>query len=66
MNTAEISALLLLCSAASFTPGPNTTLSTALAANFGFRRSLSFVFAVPASNQSWPPVLLTAWCWGRV
>ena len=47
MNTAEISALLLLCSAASFTPGPNTTLSTALAANFGFRRSLSFVFAVP-------------------
>ena len=47
MTTAEFSALLLLCSAASFTPGPNTTLSTALAANFGFRRSLSFVFAVP-------------------
>ena len=47
MNATEFSALLLLCSAASFTPGPNTTLSTALAANFGFRRSLSFVFAVP-------------------
>ena len=47
MNTAELSALLLLCSAASFTPGPNTTLSTALAANFGLRRSLRFVFAVP-------------------
>ena len=47
MNTAELSALLLLCSAASFTPGPNTTLSTALAANFGLRRSLRFVVAVP-------------------
>ena len=47
MNTAEFSALLLLCSAASFTPGPNTTLSTALAANFGLRRSLRFVVAVP-------------------
>ena len=47
MNIAEFSALLLLCSAASFTPGPNTTLSTALAANFGLRRSLRFVFAVP-------------------
>ena len=47
MNTTEFSALLLLCSAASFTPGPNTTLSTALAANVGFRQSLRFVFAVP-------------------
>ena len=47
MNTAEFSALLLLTSAASFTPGPNTTLSTALAANFGLRRSLRFVVAVP-------------------
>ena len=47
MNTAEFSALLLLTTAASFTPGPNTTLSTALAANFGLRRSLSFVVAVP-------------------
>jgi threonine/homoserine/homoserine lactone efflux protein len=43
----EFTALLLLCTAASFTPGPNTTLSTALAANFGFRRALRFVFAVP-------------------
>ena len=47
MNTAEFSALLLLTTAASFTPGPNTTLSTALAANFGLRRSLRFVVAVP-------------------
>lgn len=47
MNGAEITALLLLCTAVSFTPGPNTTLSTALAANFGLRRALRFVLAVP-------------------
>ncbi len=47
MNTAEFTALMLLSSAASFTPGPNTTLSTALAANLGFKHSLRFVFAVP-------------------
>ena len=47
MNIAEFTALLLLTTAASFTPGPNTTLSTALAANFGFKRALTFVFAVP-------------------
>ncbi len=43
----EFTALLLLCTVASFSPGPNTTLSTALAANFGMRRALNFVFAVP-------------------
>ncbi len=47
MPTAEFTALLLLTTAASFSPGPNTTLSAALAANFGLRRSLRFVFAVP-------------------
>ena len=47
MNSAEFTALMVLATAASFTPGPNTTLSTALAANLGFRRSLRFVFAVP-------------------
>jgi len=47
MNTDEWLALLLLCTAVSFTPGPNTTLSTALAANFGLRRALRFVLAVP-------------------
>lgn len=31
----------------SFTPGPNTTLSTALAANHGLRRTLPFICAVP-------------------
>lgn len=47
MSTSELTALLLLCTAVSFTPGPNTTLSTALAANFGFRHALRFVVAVP-------------------
>ena len=47
MSTAEFTALLMLCTAASFTPGPNTTLSTALAANFGFSRALRFALAVP-------------------
>jgi threonine/homoserine/homoserine lactone efflux protein len=48
MTTAEITALLLFCTAMSFSPGPNTTLSTALAANGGLRRALRFCLAVPA------------------
>ena len=47
MNATEFSALLVLSAATSFTPGPNTTLSTALAANFGLRRAMRFVCAVP-------------------
>ena len=47
MNWQEFTALLLLSTAASFTPGPNTTLSTALAANYGLKRAMTFVFAVP-------------------
>jgi threonine/homoserine/homoserine lactone efflux protein len=47
MTASEFTALLLLTTAASFTPGPNTTLSTALAANFGLKRAMRFVFAVP-------------------
>jgi threonine/homoserine/homoserine lactone efflux protein len=47
MNAAEFSALLVLATASSFTPGPNTTLSTALAANFGLRHAMRFVCAVP-------------------
>jgi threonine/homoserine/homoserine lactone efflux protein len=47
MNGQEFLALLLLSTAASFTPGPNTTLSTALGANYGFKRALRFVLAVP-------------------
>jgi threonine/homoserine/homoserine lactone efflux protein len=78
MTAAEFSALLLLATAMSFTPGPNTTLSTALAANFGLRRALRFVLAVPvgwslllvacalglgALVTQWPP-LRAAIQWG--
>jgi threonine/homoserine/homoserine lactone efflux protein len=48
MSATEVTALLLFCTAMSFSPGPNTTLSTALAANGGLRRALRFCFAVPA------------------
>lgn len=47
MSAAELTALLVLCTVTSFTPGPNTTLSTALAANLGLRRALRFVLSVP-------------------
>lgn len=47
MPFSELWALLVLATAMSFTPGPNTTLSTALAANFGLRRALPFVCSVP-------------------
>lgn len=48
MTGTEITALLLFCTAMSFSPGPNTTLSTALAANGGLRPALRFCVAVPA------------------
>ena len=47
MPLPEFTALLLIATAASFTPGPNTTLSTAMAANRGLRGSMRFVCAVP-------------------
>ena len=47
MTAPELTALLLFCTAMSFSPGPNTTLSTALAANLGLKRALRFCFAVP-------------------
>ncbi len=47
MNWQEFTALLVLATAMSFSPGPNTTLSTAIAANGGLRRALRFILAVP-------------------
>jgi threonine/homoserine/homoserine lactone efflux protein len=44
----------------SFTPGPNTTLSTALAANGGLPRALRFIVAVPAG---WTLMMLASG-WG--
>ena len=47
MNWQEFTALLVLATAMSFSPGPNTTLSTALAANGGLPRAMRFILAVP-------------------
>lgn len=47
MTMPELTALLLFATAMSFTPGPNTTLSTALAANHGLGHAMRFVVAVP-------------------
>ena len=55
MTWQEFTALLVLATAMSFTPGPNTTLATALAANGGLRRAMPFVCAVPLG---WSALLL--------
>jgi threonine/homoserine/homoserine lactone efflux protein len=47
MTAPEFTALLVLGTAMSFSPGPNNTLSTALAANLGFHSALRFACAVP-------------------
>lgn len=47
MSWTDFTALLVLASAMSFTPGPNTTLSAALGANGGLRHAAPFVLAVP-------------------
>ena len=47
MTWQEFTALLVLATAMTFSPGPNTTLSTALAANGGLRHAMRFVWAVP-------------------
>jgi threonine/homoserine/homoserine lactone efflux protein len=47
MSSQEWWALLVLATATSFTPGPNTTLSATLAANGGLRAAMRFVLAVP-------------------
>ena len=47
MSPAEITTLLVFCTAMSFSPGPNTTLAAALAANHGLRLALRFCVAVP-------------------
>jgi threonine/homoserine/homoserine lactone efflux protein len=47
MNPGEVTALLVFCAAMSFSPGPNTTLATALAANHGLKKALRFCVAVP-------------------
>jgi threonine/homoserine/homoserine lactone efflux protein len=55
MPLVEFTALLVLASAMSFSPGPNTTLSTTLAANHGLRHAMRFVLAVPVG---WSALLI--------
>lgn len=55
MNAQEFAALLAYSTAMAFTPGPNTTLSSALAANGGLRHAMRFVLAVPLG---WTALLL--------
>lgn len=47
VNWQEYTSLFAFCAAMSFSPGPNTMLATALAANHGWRRALKFCVAVP-------------------
>ncbi len=47
MTPAELAALLAYATAMAFTPGPNTTLSAAMAANHGLAHAMRFVLAVP-------------------
>ena len=47
MPWSELVALLVFATAMAFTPGPNTTLAAALAANHGLRHAMRFVLAVP-------------------
>jgi len=51
----ELTALLVLATAASFTPGPNTTLSTTMGAQAGVRHALPFTLGVPVG---WCALLL--------
>lgn len=55
MSWQEFAALLALATAMSFTPGPNTMLSTAMAANHGLGHAMRFVCAVPVG---WSALLL--------
>ena len=55
MNAQEFAALLAYSTAMAFTPGPNTTLSSALAANGGLRHAMRFVVAAPLG---WSALLL--------
>ncbi len=47
MPATELAALLAYTTAMAFTPGPNTTLSAAMAANHGLAHAMRFVVAVP-------------------
>jgi threonine/homoserine/homoserine lactone efflux protein len=47
MEPAQLWAFVVFSLVGSFTPGPNNTIATATAANFGFRAALPHIFGVP-------------------
>lgn len=47
MSLRELIALLVFCAAMTFSPGPNTMLTTAIASNEGLRKVIPFTLAVP-------------------
>ena len=70
MNWQEFTAFLVLATAMSFSPGPNTMLSTAMAANHGLRRTLRFCLAAAlqfVNIKAWMLALaiVSGWIAGR-
>ena len=55
MTAVEFSAFLVLATAMSFTPGPNTTMAAAMGANWGLKPAMRFVWGVPIG---WGALLL--------
>lgn len=55
MTAVEFSAFLVLATAMSFTPGPNTTMAAAMGANWGLKPAMRFVWGVPLG---WGALLL--------
>ena len=47
MSLSELIALSVFCVAMTFTPGPNTMLTTAIASNYGLRHVIPFTLGVP-------------------
>jgi threonine/homoserine/homoserine lactone efflux protein len=52
MESAQLWALVVFSLVGSFTPGPNTTIATTTAANFGFRATVPHILGVPFGFSS--------------
>ena len=55
MTAVDFTAFLVLATAMSFTPGPNTTMAAAMGANWGLKPTMRFVWGVPVG---WGVLLL--------
>ena len=55
MTAVEFTAFLVLATAMSFTPGPNTTMAATMGANWGLKPTMRFVWGVPVG---WCALLL--------